>query len=68
MEDVGIFYGHLVYLMAIWYFCGNVGAFYGYLVYFTRCGMFYQDKSGNPVLDRAFRGGENRKIRLMSSI
>jgi hypothetical protein len=24
MEGVGIFYGHLVYLIAIWYFCGHL--------------------------------------------
>jgi hypothetical protein len=42
MEDVGIFYGHLVYLL--WPF----GVFYGNLVYFSRFGMSYRKKSGNP--------------------
>jgi hypothetical protein len=27
MEIVGIFHGHLVYLTAIWYICGNFGIF-----------------------------------------
>jgi hypothetical protein len=36
MEDVGIFYGHLVYLhMFIWYILQPFGIFYVYLVYFT---------------------------------
>jgi hypothetical protein len=29
-----IFYGHLVYLMAIWYILWPFGIFYGHLVYF----------------------------------
>jgi hypothetical protein len=29
----------------LWPFC----IFYGYLVYFSRLGMLYQEKSGNPV-------------------
>jgi hypothetical protein len=33
--QLGIFYGHF-------------GIFYGHLVSFTRFGMLYQDKSGNP--------------------
>jgi hypothetical protein len=39
MEDVrpfGLFYCHLVYCMVI-------------LVYFSRFGMLYQEKSGNPA-------------------
>jgi hypothetical protein len=34
-----IFYGYFVYV------------FYGYLVYFSRFGMLYQEKSGNPDVD-----------------
>jgi hypothetical protein len=33
MEDVGVFYGHVVFT-AIWYISWNFGTFYGYLVYF----------------------------------
>jgi hypothetical protein len=36
MKVVGKFYGHFVYFVVI-------------LVYFSRFGMFYQGKSGNPV-------------------
>jgi hypothetical protein len=35
MEDVGLFYGHLVYFMVIWYIS-------------PRLGMLYQEKSGDP--------------------
>jgi hypothetical protein len=35
MEDVGIFYGHLVYFTAIWYISWPFGVFYFYLVYFS---------------------------------
>jgi hypothetical protein len=66
----GIFFGYLIYFMAIWYilwpfgiFCGHLvyfwlfGIFYGhlvyfrlftYVVYFSRFGLLYQEKSGNP--------------------
>jgi hypothetical protein len=36
MEDVGIFYGHLVYSTVIWYIS-------------PRFGMLHQEKSGNPA-------------------
>jgi hypothetical protein len=52
MENLGIFYNHLVYFTAI-----NI--FYGHLVYFVviwyispRSGILYQEKSGNPVLGK----------------
>jgi hypothetical protein len=34
LRPFGIFYGHLVYFMAIWYILWLFGIFYGYLVYF----------------------------------
>jgi hypothetical protein len=46
MVDVGLFYGHLVYLMAFWSILRPFGIFYG-----LRFGMLYQEKSGNPVRD-----------------
>jgi hypothetical protein len=55
MENVSIFQGHLVYFMAI---CNNLwpfGIVSGHLVHFSRFGMFYQEKSGNPAT------GERRK-------
>jgi hypothetical protein len=61
MEDVGIFYVHLeyfvacgilcchlVYFVAIWYILWPFSIFYFYLVHFSRFGMLYQEKSGNP--------------------
>jgi hypothetical protein len=35
MEDVGIFYGHLVYFAVIWFILGLFGIFYSYLIYFS---------------------------------
>jgi hypothetical protein len=35
MEDVGIFFGHLVYFVAIWYILWPIGIFCGHLVYFV---------------------------------
>jgi hypothetical protein len=48
MEDVGIFYGHLVYCTDIWYILWPFGIFHGYLVHFSRFGMLYQEKYDNP--------------------
>jgi hypothetical protein len=55
MENVGIFYAHLEYVMAIWYIKCPFGICYGHLVYFMpiwyifpRIGTLYQVKSGNP--------------------
>jgi hypothetical protein len=44
MEDVGIFYGHLVYYTSIWHILWPFGMF----GIFFRFGMLYQEKSGNP--------------------
>jgi hypothetical protein len=48
MKDVGKLYGHLVYFTAIWYILWPFGTFLVILVYFSRFGMLYQEKSGNP--------------------
>jgi hypothetical protein len=48
MEDVGIFYGHLVYFRSFCYILGTFGIVRGNLVYFSRFGIFYREKSGNP--------------------
>jgi hypothetical protein len=50
MENVGMFYDHLVYLfyaqlvyfMDIWYILWSFGIFCGRLVYFSRFGLLYQ--------------------------
>jgi hypothetical protein len=68
MEEVGIFYGHLVYctarrytyvcgghlvyFMVIWNISWSFGIFYGHLVYFSRFGMLHQEKSDNPGVER----------------
>jgi hypothetical protein len=61
MEDVGIFYGHLVYFK-FGLFYGHWKYFmYGHWVYFvviwyifSRFGTLYQEKSGNPETDGRF--------------
>jgi hypothetical protein len=35
MEDAGIFYGHLVYFVAIWYILWPLGIFCSHWVYFV---------------------------------
>jgi hypothetical protein len=49
MEDVGAFYGHLVYFTAILCILWPFGLFYGYLVNSPRFGTLSQEKSGNPA-------------------
>jgi hypothetical protein len=46
MEDVCVFYGHLVYFTAIWYILWPFGLFYSYLVYFS---PFYDVPKKNQV-------------------
>jgi hypothetical protein len=64
MEDVGVFYGHLVYIFYghfIYIFYGHlVHAFCGNLVYvvviwyiFLLFGLLYREKSGNPGLEHS---------------
>jgi hypothetical protein len=48
MEDVGVFYGHLVYFTAISYILRPFGVFYGNLEYFTRFGILYGEKIWQP--------------------
>jgi hypothetical protein len=45
MENVGIFYDHLEYIIAIWY---NLWPFCIVIWSFFQFGMFGQKKSGNP--------------------
>jgi hypothetical protein len=52
IEDIGILYGHLVYFTTIWYIFGHLVYFMIiWHVYFSRFGMLYQEKSGNPGLE-----------------
>jgi hypothetical protein len=56
MENVDVFYGHLVYFTAIGYILWPFGIFCVHLVFlmvvctctFSRFGMFSQEKSGKP--------------------
>jgi hypothetical protein len=48
MEDVGIFYEHLVHFTAFWYILWTFGILCGNLVYLSLFGILYQEKSGNP--------------------
>jgi hypothetical protein len=48
MEEDGIFHGHLVQITVFCYILWTFGKFRGNLVYFSRFGILYQEKSGNP--------------------
>jgi hypothetical protein len=50
IEDVGIFYGHLVHFTVFCYILLTFGIVSGNLVYFSRFGILYQEQSGNPNL------------------
>jgi hypothetical protein len=50
MEDDGIFHGQLVHFTAFCYILWTFGKVPGNLVYFSRFGVLYQEKSGNPAL------------------
>jgi hypothetical protein len=51
MEDVRIFYGPLVHFTVFCYIYGHlVYVVRGTLVYFSRFGILYREKSGNPGL------------------
>jgi hypothetical protein len=67
MEDVGLFYGQLVYFRAIWSILWSFDIFtaiwsilwpfvmfVGHFSKFSHFGMFYKEKSGNPVLMKGF--------------
>jgi hypothetical protein len=48
MVNVGIFYDHLEYFMAIWYNLWPFGIDCGHLLYFSNLECLDQEKSGNP--------------------
>jgi hypothetical protein len=52
MENLGIFYDHLVYFTAVGNILRPFGKFCGHLV--IRFGTFCQEKSGNPAKYRPF--------------
>jgi hypothetical protein len=45
MENLGMFYGHLVYFTAFGYISGPLGIFCGHLVYFPCFGFFCTKKN-----------------------
>jgi hypothetical protein len=50
MEDVGIFYGHLVHFMVFCYILWTLDIVRGKLVYFSPFCILCYEKSGNPGL------------------
>jgi hypothetical protein len=48
MVNVGIFYDHLVYFMALWNILWPFGIVCGHLLYFSQFGMFGQSKIWQP--------------------
>jgi hypothetical protein len=50
MENRGIFYGHLVHFTVFCCILWTVDIVRGNLVYFSRFGILYKEKSGNPDL------------------
>jgi hypothetical protein len=56
MEYVDTFYGYLLYFTAIYDILLPFGVFYGHLEYFSRSGMLYREKSGNPGWDALCNG------------
>jgi hypothetical protein len=51
MENLGIFYDHLVYFTAIGNILWPFGIFCGNLVYFSPFGILVKEKSGNRDFD-----------------
>jgi hypothetical protein len=49
MEDVGIFYCHLVYFKALLMFSGHLVHFMDVWYFFSPFGILRQEKSGNPA-------------------
>jgi hypothetical protein len=56
MDDVGIFYGHLVNFLAFWCILWTLCIICGHPGIFPPCfGILYQEKSGNPALECCVR-------------
>jgi hypothetical protein len=59
MEVFLIFSVYFVFFTAICYNLWQFGIFYRYLIYFSRFGIFYQEMSCNPGIDRYISGVES---------
>jgi hypothetical protein len=69
MEDVGIFYGHLVHFTVFCYILWTFGIASGNLVYiFSRFGILYKEKSGNPARDHESWRNSTKYELLLSSL
>jgi hypothetical protein len=55
MENVGVFYGHLEYFMAIWYTLWSFGHVVIIWYIFHRFGILCQENSGNPAVNGYLR-------------
>jgi hypothetical protein len=64
MEDVGIFYVHLVYFTSIQYILWTLGIFCVNLVHLSPFGILYQEKSGNPDTVHKSKKGEKKSVLL----
>jgi hypothetical protein len=62
MENVGIFYVHLVYITAIEIFYVNLVCFVVVWYIFPHFGMLYQEKSGSPDLNNPLFSTVKRKL------
>jgi hypothetical protein len=51
MVNVGIFYDHLLYIKAIWYYLWPFGIVCGHLLFFSFLVCLDQEKSGNTGVD-----------------
>jgi hypothetical protein len=49
MENIGIFYGHLENIMAVWYSKWPFGNLVVFWYIFPRFGILYDEKSGSPA-------------------
>jgi hypothetical protein len=54
-EKVGIFYGYLEYLTAIWYILWPFSNFLAIRYIFHRFGILHQEKSGNPGTETSLK-------------
>jgi hypothetical protein len=56
MENVGILYGNLEFVTAIWYILWSFGNFEAIWYIFPRFGILCKEKSGNPVSQQKLPG------------
>jgi hypothetical protein len=52
MKNVGIYYAHLEYTMAIWFILWSLGNFVTFWYIFSHFGILCQEKSGSSEFPR----------------